>query len=238
MEKLKSKLKKIKLSNYPGENVWKINVDIKAQCDILDGTGYWEKDLLYVIIKKYKTSKCEKFCLWAISTISEKTIAYLRMSTLQDDTNIPAEAKVAYGSILKETTVKYEKLVCSTDWTPHVYEKEQTVEPDLPKGYKAAIEKTVSSSMNKFKQFNGEGRNKIPSVTHHKSGDGKAQCGHCDEKDHIKSGCPHKDKKWYEVTSKNNQYKGIHSTKEGTKPVTYCTTCGTWHYDSIQDHLA
>jgi hypothetical protein len=59
MEKLKAKLKKIKLSNYPGDNVQKMNVDIKAQCDILDGARYWEKDLLHVITKKYNSSKCE-----------------------------------------------------------------------------------------------------------------------------------------------------------------------------------
>eukprot|EP00957_Ditylum_brightwellii_P086450 6577149-Ditylum_brightwellii.AAC.1 len=52
MEKLKAKLKKIKLSNYPGENIQKMNVDIKAQCDILDCADYWEKDLLHVITKR------------------------------------------------------------------------------------------------------------------------------------------------------------------------------------------
>eukprot|EP00957_Ditylum_brightwellii_P040596 3072955-Ditylum_brightwellii.AAC.1 len=61
MEKLKAKLKKIKLSNYPGENFQKMNVDIKAQYDILNGAGYWGKYLLYVITKKYKSSKCEEF---------------------------------------------------------------------------------------------------------------------------------------------------------------------------------
>eukprot|EP00957_Ditylum_brightwellii_P007186 545575-Ditylum_brightwellii.AAC.1 len=61
MEKLKAKLKKIKLSNYLGENVQKMNVDIKVQCDILYGAGYWEKDLLHVITKKYKSCKCEEF---------------------------------------------------------------------------------------------------------------------------------------------------------------------------------
>eukprot|EP00957_Ditylum_brightwellii_P054729 4147255-Ditylum_brightwellii.AAC.1 len=50
--------------------------------------------------------------------------------------------------------------------------------------------------------------------------------------------CPHKDKKWYEVPLKNDQYKRMHSTRKGPKPVTYCTTCGTWRYDSMQGHLA
>eukprot|EP00957_Ditylum_brightwellii_P085093 6469763-Ditylum_brightwellii.AAC.1 len=92
MEKLKAKLKKIKLSNYLGENAQKMNVDIKVQCDILDSASYWEKDLLHVITKKHKPCKCEEFCLWALSTISEKTTAYLRMSTLHD-TSIPAKVK-------------------------------------------------------------------------------------------------------------------------------------------------
>eukprot|EP00957_Ditylum_brightwellii_P157976 12024692-Ditylum_brightwellii.AAC.1 len=110
VEKLKSKLKKIKLSNYPGDNVQRMNVDIKAQCDILDDAGYWEKDLLHVITKKYKSFKCAFFCLWTISTISEETTAYLKMSTLQGDTNIPGETKVTYGSIVKDTTAKHEEL--------------------------------------------------------------------------------------------------------------------------------
>eukprot|EP00957_Ditylum_brightwellii_P048935 3713524-Ditylum_brightwellii.AAC.1 len=120
MEKLKSKLKKIKLSIYLGENVKKMKVDIKTHCDILDGSG---------------------------------------MSTLQKDTNTLADAKVTYGSILKETTAKYEELVGSTDLTLHVHEKEQTVDPNLPKAYEAATEKAMSSSMKKLKHFNGGGRN-------------------------------------------------------------------------------
>eukprot|EP00957_Ditylum_brightwellii_P175607 13370406-Ditylum_brightwellii.AAC.1 len=64
------------------------------------------------------------------------------MSTLQDDINILAEANVTYGYILKEITAKYEELVGSTDWTPHVHEKEQTAEPDVPKAYEAAINKS------------------------------------------------------------------------------------------------
>eukprot|EP00957_Ditylum_brightwellii_P063052 4785559-Ditylum_brightwellii.AAC.1 len=119
-----------------------MNVDIKSQCGILDSTDYWGKDLLHVITKKCKSSK---------------------ISTLQDDTNTPAEAKVTYGSILTETTAKYEDIVGSTDWTTHVHEKEQTADPDLPKAYEAAIEKAVFSSMKKFKQFNGKGRNMTPS---------------------------------------------------------------------------
>eukprot|EP00957_Ditylum_brightwellii_P062559 4747571-Ditylum_brightwellii.AAC.1 len=63
------------------------------------------------------------------------------MSTLQDDTSIPAKFKVTYGSILTETTAKFEEPVGSTDWTPRVHEKGKTAKPDLPKAYEAAIEK-------------------------------------------------------------------------------------------------
>eukprot|EP00957_Ditylum_brightwellii_P170684 12992021-Ditylum_brightwellii.AAC.2 len=63
-----------------------MNVDIKGQCDILDSAGYWEKDFLHIIAKKYKSSKCEEFRWWATSTISANTTAYLRMSTLQNKT--------------------------------------------------------------------------------------------------------------------------------------------------------
>eukprot|EP00957_Ditylum_brightwellii_P135927 10367401-Ditylum_brightwellii.AAC.1 len=110
---LKTIIKKIKLSNYLGENVWKMNVNIKARCEHLRNISYLKKIFLHVISKKYKSYKCEIFCLWIISIIFEKTNAYLMMSTLQDETNIPAEAQ----------------------------DKQQSVDPDLPKAYRDAIKK-------------------------------------------------------------------------------------------------
>eukprot|EP00957_Ditylum_brightwellii_P075950 5773132-Ditylum_brightwellii.AAC.1 len=59
MDQLKSKLGKIHLSNYPGENVQKMNVNINAKCDHLHTTEYWGKDIFHAIAKKYKSSKCE-----------------------------------------------------------------------------------------------------------------------------------------------------------------------------------
>eukprot|EP00957_Ditylum_brightwellii_P115645 8821003-Ditylum_brightwellii.AAC.2 len=71
-----------------------------------------------------------------------------------------------------------------------------------------------------------------------KSGDGNAQCYHCDEKDHTKNGCPHKDTKWYEVPPKNNSCKRMYCTEYGSKLVTHGTTCDAWNYDSTECHLA
>eukprot|EP00957_Ditylum_brightwellii_P027980 2113974-Ditylum_brightwellii.AAC.1 len=57
MEKVKVKLNAIKLSDYPGANVQAMNIAIKVKCDQLDSTGYWKKDMLHVIAKKYKAAK-------------------------------------------------------------------------------------------------------------------------------------------------------------------------------------
>eukprot|EP00957_Ditylum_brightwellii_P142066 10823611-Ditylum_brightwellii.AAC.1 len=49
VEKVKAKLKAIKLSDYPGENIQTMNIAIKAKCDQLDSAGYKEKDSLHAI---------------------------------------------------------------------------------------------------------------------------------------------------------------------------------------------
>ena len=63
MENLKNVLKNIKISDFPAENVSKMNVAIKDICDRLYGSGFWEYDLRNSICKKYKAVSCEEFCL-------------------------------------------------------------------------------------------------------------------------------------------------------------------------------
>ena len=52
MENPKNKLKSIKISDFPGENVSKMNVAIKDICDRLNGSGFWEYGQLNSICKK------------------------------------------------------------------------------------------------------------------------------------------------------------------------------------------
>eukprot|EP00957_Ditylum_brightwellii_P042712 3234365-Ditylum_brightwellii.AAC.2 len=61
IEKIKAKLKAIKLSDYPVESVQSMSIAIKAKHDQLGSTGYWGKDLFNVIAKEFKTAKCDKF---------------------------------------------------------------------------------------------------------------------------------------------------------------------------------
>eukprot|EP00957_Ditylum_brightwellii_P000560 43317-Ditylum_brightwellii.AAC.1 len=49
MEKLKTSIKDIKLSSYPGENIVNMNQHIRALCDRLWGAGYCDKNLLHCI---------------------------------------------------------------------------------------------------------------------------------------------------------------------------------------------
>ena len=245
MEKVKSRLKSITIKSYPGENIKNMNVDIKALCEQLYSAGFWEKELLQVISKKYKLSTCEEFCLWAIGTLSEKTIDYLRSVSLMDDSAMMPDKIVTYDMLLDLSTKKYEDLLGSAEWTPHVSTKNDPVEPDVPKAYQASIKKAVSKSIKKHlkkgnkKPKDSDTRQSDTSTSGGKSTQGQElRCYHCDKKGHCKPQCPDKDLPWYKVPPVNNNYVRKHHTKDGPKPIKYCTTCKTWRFDDKGGHLA
>ena len=171
-----------------------MNVKLKGLLDQLHNAGYFEKELLNHLAKKYKTSSCEEFRLWSMSNIDDKTKSYLRLSALQDEEDIPDEDKVSYIDILDSTSKKYEDMLGSDDWTPKVPTKKNSDEPDLPKATIAAIDKAVSASVNKFSS-NGHGKGGTNNP--HKSGS--------KSKGHEKENCPHKNIPWYKVLPKDKQ---------------------------------
>ena len=67
MDDLKTKLRAIKLSDYPGENILKCSQEIKRISNILDGAGYWDPHLLNSILRVFKKSQDEQFRAWEIS---------------------------------------------------------------------------------------------------------------------------------------------------------------------------
>jgi len=244
MEKVKNQFKKVHLSSFPGENVVSMNVKLKGLLDQLHSAGYFEKELLNHLAKKYKTSSCEEFRLWSMSNIDDKTKSYLRLTALQEDKDIAEEDKVSYGDILDLTSKKYEEMYGAEDWTPRVPTKKNSDEPDLPKATIAAIDKAVSASVNKFSS-NGHGKGGTNNP--HKSGNKSprtpipsvdGRCIHCDEKGHEKENCPHKTIPWYKVPPKDKQLSRHHITREGKKPVLYCTQCSSWRYTHMGGHLA
>ena len=113
MEKVKGIFKKIQLSSFPGENVASMNIKIKGLLNQLQSAGYFEKELLNHLAKKYKTSSCEEFCLWSMSNIDDKTKNYLRLTALLDEEDISEEDKVSYSAILDLTSKKYEEMLGS-----------------------------------------------------------------------------------------------------------------------------
>eukprot|EP00957_Ditylum_brightwellii_P184783 14074439-Ditylum_brightwellii.AAC.1 len=70
-----------------------MNIKLKGLLDQLNSAGYFEKELLRHLAKKYKTSSCEEFCIWSRSNIDDKTKSYLRLIALQEDKDIAEEDK-------------------------------------------------------------------------------------------------------------------------------------------------
>eukprot|EP00957_Ditylum_brightwellii_P044798 3398332-Ditylum_brightwellii.AAC.1 len=146
-----------------------MNIAIKANGDQLNSVEYWKNDLLYVIAKKYNAAKCEEFCVWTITNISEGTKKYLRIAGLQNKDAIPRIYQVTYDDLLTETMVKYESLLGYDEWTLFVPKKQDNSKPYLPEAYKAAIEKAVSSSIARFLSNKGGGDKTIKSSKQTKS---------------------------------------------------------------------
>eukprot|EP00957_Ditylum_brightwellii_P192857 14683955-Ditylum_brightwellii.AAC.1 len=81
-----------------------MNQEICAMCDRLWGAGYWDKNLLHYIAKKYLQSSCEVFCIWAITHVSEKTTTYLNATNNFHEGEIDESTIVIYTKLLDETS--------------------------------------------------------------------------------------------------------------------------------------
>eukprot|EP00957_Ditylum_brightwellii_P077776 5910355-Ditylum_brightwellii.AAC.2 len=95
------------------ENIVNMNQHIKALCDRLWGTGYWDKNLFYYIVNKYLQSSCEVFWVWAITHVSEKTTTYLNAAINFHENNIDEFTIVTYTQLLDDTSYKYEEMLWS-----------------------------------------------------------------------------------------------------------------------------
>ena len=243
MEKLKENLKKVSLLSYPGENVVNMNQDLLTICERLSAAGYWDKNLLHYLATKYLSSTCELFRIWVITNITEKTTSYLNDTSLYSDQEISPSSVMTYHDIIEKTSHKYEDMLGSQLWTPHVPSKKQKDEPDLSAaGLQAAVDKAVKSSLAQIgakhhKKNQGKGNG-----GHKQKGSGKKdiiRCNICDVKGHKASECPHKGIRWYKVPPVNNQFKRHHAPfGQGPKPITWCTICNSWRYDEDGGHFA
>ena len=246
MENLKNKLKNIKNSDFPGENVSKMNVVIKDICDRLYGSGFWEHDLLNSICKKYKAVSCEEFRLWALSNLTSKVKVYLRMRGLQNPDTIDPSKCITYDQILDESTFQYEELYGQNEWTAAV--KVKPGESTLSEVHLATISKAVikhlsnksdPSSQAKDGSSGGNGgANQDNASPVDKSSDQK--CTHCDQDGCSYDKCPHKATRWYNIPPTGNVFSKLHYRAKDKKslPCLWCSICKSWRYKALGGHLA
>ena len=246
MENLKNKLKNIKISDFPGENVSKMNVVIKDICDRLYGSGFWEHDLLNSICKKYKAVSCEEFRLWTLSNLTSKVKVYLRMRGLQDPDTIDPSKCITYDQILDESTFQYEELFGQNEWTAAVKVKpgESTLsEVNLATISKAVIKHLSGKSDQSLQTKDGSagangGSNQDNASLLDKSKEQK--CTHCDQDGCSYHTCPHKATRWYNIPPTGNTFSKLHYRAKDKKslPCLWCTTCKSWRYTVLGGHLA
>lgn len=246
MENLKNKLKNIKISDFPGENVSKMNVAIKDICDRLYGSGFWEYDLLNSICKKYKAVSCEEFRLWALSNLTTKVKTYLRMRGLQHPDTIDASKRITYDQILDESTFQYEELFGQNEWTAAI--KVKPGESTLSEVHLATISKAVINHLSKHSNKSSQakdgstgvhgGANQDVVFPKEKLSDQK--CTHCDQEGCNYRTCPHKGTRWYNIPpiGKTLSKQHYRSKDKQYLPCLYCTICKSWRYIALGGHLA
>ena len=246
MENLKNKLKNIKISDFPGENVSKMNVAIKDICDRLYGSGFWEYDLLNSICKKYKAVSCEEFCLWALSNLTTKVKTYLRMRGLQHPDTIDPSKRITYDQILDESTFHYEELFGQNEWTAAI--KVKPGESILSEVNLATISKAVINHLSKHSNSSSQvkdgsngghgGANQDAAFLKEKSSGQK--CTHCNQDGCNYNTCPHKGTRWYNIPPIGNIFSKQHYRSKDKQylPCLWCTVCKAWRYTALGGHLA
>ena len=79
MELVRQKLEGLSLKNYAGENVAKLNVELRILCEQLHAAGYWRNDFLMTLIKKLRETSCEEFRQWLYPAIIQPTRDFVQL---------------------------------------------------------------------------------------------------------------------------------------------------------------
>ena len=250
MERVRTKLANIKLTDYPGQNIDKCCADQLVLLQRLDDAGYLKVEHLSLVTRTLKKCTSREFESWALKQ-HERVQDYRELLEIMDDDNIPADQKVTYDSLIKRARAMYKQLIDANDWSPLAASDQPEPEPTLPAaGYQAndqgghktpltsfdptafatVIAESVANAVLKASSSNNQ--------TGQQAGTGKRQCHRCGSSNHLIKDCDKPENKTtgYWGPPSGNPDKATKNHRG--RIMKYCSVCPGWRFHHAPGHEA
>ena len=144
-DRIKEEIRRLKISNYPGENVPGMCTDFLAKWKVLHGAKVYDHSLTMVMLKSIMEAGNEDFRYEFRSTKSRMDQALLRVRHLSyDDSHQEmVRARLDVQSILKFSKEQYRKMFDNGEWPSASLGKAKGIKPGY--GQVHALERTVGT---------------------------------------------------------------------------------------------
>lgn len=226
MEAKKEKLRKIKLSDFPGENVKTMNNEVVTLCSELDQANRLPEDALVTVVSKYGKSTVEEF---RIGFIARRNAVEDYVSRNYGRTNAEiigaGQELITYRTLTEEGEGKYQSLLDSGEWT----------------AAQSGSDKSGAPEVFCMETLSDQGKSIMMECHAATNGDGEIICFLCKEKGHIARFCPKsgnqpppnnnnnkggkKKIRWQQIPPKQGEMK--QKMVKGKKYL-WCAHCGRW----------
>jgi hypothetical protein len=147
---LREEFKRLKLSDYPGEDIQALNEKVKDIMDRLDGADMITlgDQLLITQVGLYEQSSAEHMRLWALSRY-DKVVSFVNKCRFGDVTKLQATLSpsdiITYESLAEESNKKYNELVGRNRYPPAIKTKSTT--DDVPVAMIAQVQKAITAGV-------------------------------------------------------------------------------------------
>ena len=237
-ENVKSELKALTLSKFPGDNVKDFTAAWTIKAQELETANLLEPHFLVVFVTALTKTPVQLFVL-AMSNLLTRVLNYnkdTRFLSEEARGAMPADEVVTYRKIRMEADGLYQELLEAGEWTPSKTINDRQAAPQANIALKDTINALVQSAMDK-RANSGKKSNKDKS---------KVKCFKCHQLGHYSNECPskdnsppkdkseddsNKDKKpnWKKIAPTTGAPESKQVTTDG-KTTTYhwCSKCARW----------
>jgi hypothetical protein len=228
-ENVKSQLKSLKLSDYPGENVKDFTHAFSVLTDELETANLLESHMIIIFITALTKTDVTLFML-AMSSLLTRALNYNRTVRFLSEAArrmIPAADVVTIRKIRAEADGLYQELFEGNDWPPAINAGDRQGAPQ-------ANMAMMAGAMPTMEQFNAL----IQKVFQEGVGTGNGQnasditCYNCNKKGHYANKCPDKASKppsWKKKAPTEGEPEIKTVSKDGASVIYYwCKHCKRW----------
>ena len=145
LEETKAELRKMKLTDFAGENVVECAAKVLRLAERLDSAGEFDPNLLCAIVRIFEHTSDERFKLFTYSKY-DKCSALVKKLKVNALESLSDDKIFTYEDLLKDFTEQYHMLVDSGRWSVSAGSKKSD-EPELPAAYVSQITKSVNSAL-------------------------------------------------------------------------------------------